>query len=44
MEESDLDALRGVGLDDVAIVELVYIVGFFAYANRLADALGCEAD
>ena len=36
----DLERLRSVGLDDRAILDLTHVIGFFAYANRLADGLG----
>jgi len=38
----DLEALRENGLDDRAILDLAHVIGFFAYANRIADGLGCE--
>ena len=44
MRESDLCPLRRAGLDDRAILDLVHIAGFFAHANRLADALGCDLE
>ncbi len=37
-------ALREAGLDDRAILDLVHVIGFFAYANRLVDGLGCELE
>ena len=40
MTEADIDALRTVGLDDRAILDLNMIVGYFAFVNRLADGLG----
>ena len=44
MKEDDLAPLRGAGLDDRAIVDLVHVIGFFAYANRLADGLGIDPE
>jgi alkylhydroperoxidase family enzyme len=32
--------LRSHGLDDETIFDVVEIVGFFSYINRIADALG----
>ena len=37
-------ALREAGLEDRAILDLVHVIGFFAYANRLVDGLGCELE
>ena len=42
MEESDLDDLRKVGLDDAGILDLNQIVAYFAYANRTVNGLGVE--
>ena len=37
---ADLDKLRAAGFDDTAILQITIIAGWFAYANRVADALG----
>lgn len=37
----DIESLRAHGLDDIAILDLAHVIGFFAYANRLVDGLGC---
>ena len=42
--EAELAPLREAGLDDRAILDLAHVIGFFAYANRLADGLGCELE
>ena len=42
--ESEGAALRAAGLEDRAILDLVHVIGFFAYANRLVDGLGCELE
>ena len=42
--EGELAALRDAGLDDRAILDLTHVIGFFAYANRLVDGLGCELE
>ncbi len=42
--EADIQALRAAGLDDRAIVDTAHVVGFFAYANRLVDGLGCQLE
>lgn len=40
----DVDALRAVGFGDAAILEIVHVVGFFSYYNRLADGLGIDPE
>lgn len=40
VERSDLDGLRAVGFDDVAISQIAGIASLFAYLNRMADGLG----
>ena len=37
---ADLDGLRAAGFDDVAILQIAGIAGWFNYINRMADALG----
>lgn len=44
MGEGDVERLRTVGLDDVAIHDATQIIGFFNYINRVADALGVEPE
>ncbi len=44
MSEADIDQLRAVGLDDVAIHDATQIIGYFNYINRVADALGVERE
>jgi uncharacterized peroxidase-related enzyme len=36
----DLDRLREAGFDDVGILQITMIAGWFNYINRVADALG----
>ncbi len=37
----DLDALRSrAGLDDRGILDLVLVVAYYSYVNRIASALG----
>lgn len=43
-EKSAVEALREAGLDDRGILDLVHVIGFFAYANRLADGLGVDLE
>jgi uncharacterized peroxidase-related enzyme len=40
MRREDVDALRGVGLDDRGILETVEVTAYFNFVNRLADGLG----
>lgn len=41
---SDLSPLRAVGLDDVAITDLVQVVSYFSYINRIAEGLGVDLE
>lgn len=43
-DQSDIESLRRHGFDDQAILEITHIVGFFNHINRVADALGVEAE
>ncbi len=38
--QEDHQALRGVGFDDKAILQITLIAAWFNYINRVADALG----
>jgi uncharacterized peroxidase-related enzyme len=40
MTLDDLERLRAVGFDDVAILQITLIASWFNYINRVADALG----
>jgi len=42
----DVEALRDVGFDDRAILDIAQITAYFAFVNRTADGLGValEAD
>ncbi len=44
MSEADIQTLRQVGLDDVAIHDATQVIGYFNYINRVADALGVERE
>ena len=37
---ADVDALRAVGFGDTDILHIAEVVGYYAYANRIADGLG----
>jgi uncharacterized peroxidase-related enzyme len=39
-QEKDIESLRAVGLDDRAILDLVLVVAYYSYVNRIASALG----
>ena len=38
--EEDVAALRLAGFTDMDILHIVEVVGYYAYANRIADGLG----
>ena len=40
MEEADAGALRDAGFTDADILHIAEVVGYYAYANRIADGLG----
>ena len=40
VERSDVEAPRAAGWSDRDVLELVEVVGSYAYANRIADGLG----
>lgn len=42
MTVDDVDALRAVGFDDVAILAIVQAAAYRNYITRVADALGVE--
>ncbi len=44
MTPADLDTLRAVGLDDIAIHDATQVIAYFNYINRVADALGVEPE
>ncbi len=44
MTEADIQTLRGLGLDDVAIHDATQVISYFNYINRIADALGVERE
>ena len=44
VNEADVEALRSAGFSDRDILDIVEVVGYYAYANRLADGLGVEAE
>jgi uncharacterized peroxidase-related enzyme len=44
MSPADLDQLRAIGFDDVAIHDATQVISYFNYINRIADALGVEPE
>jgi uncharacterized peroxidase-related enzyme len=44
MKQDDLTPLRSAGLDDEQILEVAHVVGYYAYVNRIVDALGVELE
>ena len=40
MEKADVRSLRDVGFTDTDILHIAEVVGYYAYANRIADGLG----
>ena len=44
MEDADIEALRATGFSDRDILDIVEVVGYYAYANRIADGLGIETE
>lgn len=44
MSAGDSEALRAVGFTDRDILDIVEVVSYYAYANRIADGLGIELE
>ena len=44
MNDADVDSLRTAGFSDRDILDIVEVVGYYAYANRVADGLGIETE
>ena len=44
MTREDVDSLREVGFDDVAVHDIVQTTALFNYYNRLADGLGIDPE
>ena len=44
VSEEDVQALREVGFDDRAILDIVQITAYYAYVNRIADGLGVSLE
>ncbi len=39
-ESVDVEALRAVGFTDRDVLDIVEVIAYYAYANRIADGLG----
>ena len=44
MNDADVEALRTAGFSDRDILDIVEVVGYYAYANRIADGLGLKTE
>lgn len=44
VNDADVEALRAAGYSDRDILDIVEVVGYYAYANRIADGLGLELE
>ncbi len=44
MNDADVEDLRTVGFSDRDILDITEVVGYYAYANRIADGLGIEPE
>lgn len=44
MSAADVDSLRTVGFDDVAIHDICAVAAYYAFVNRIADGLGVELE
>ena len=44
MGAPDVQALRDLGFDDVAISDAVQVIAYFNYINRVADCLGVDLE
>lgn len=44
MTRTDIDRLRAAGFSDADVLAIVEVTGYYAYANRIVDALGVELE
>ena len=43
IDPADIEALRGVGLDDLDIVDLNNMIAYYCYTNRVTNGLGLKS-
>ena len=43
VDESDVDALRAHGLEDIDILDLNNMVAYYCYTNRVTNGLGLKS-
>jgi alkylhydroperoxidase family enzyme len=41
---AEAEALRAVGLDDVAIHDAIQVIAYFNYINRVAEGVGTDPE
>lgn len=44
MAESDIKVLKEAGFTDRDVLDVCEVVGYYAYANRIADGLGVSLE
>jgi len=44
MDRSDVESLRAAGFSDRDVLDITEVIGYYAYANRIADGLGVEVE
>ena len=44
MRRTDVETLRTASFSDADVLAIVEVAGYYAYVNRLADALGVEPE
>jgi len=44
LREADVEGLRAVGFDDVAIHDAIQVTAYFNYINRIADAVHADLE
>jgi alkylhydroperoxidase family enzyme len=43
-DDADVAKLRAAGFSGAAVLDIVLVVSYFAYVNRLADGLGVQLE
>ena len=44
MNDADVNSLRTAGFSDRDILDIVEVVGYYAYVNRITNGLGLETE